>query len=71
MGFFGFVFNCGKFLVLRILLLLLLLRHLSRDSPPTGSTSSPMGTVPRFTVVVGLTGDKLCHTRFPTVDYLS
>ena len=38
---------------------------------PTGSMSSPMGTAPRFRVVVGLTSDALCQTRFPTVDSLS
>ena len=30
-----------------------------------------MGTVSRFTVVVGLTSDTLCHTRFPTFQFLS
>ena len=42
----------------------------ARDSP-AGSMSSPMGTASRFRVVVGLTSDALCQTRFPTVDSLS
>ena len=41
-----------------------------RDSS-TGSMSSPMGTVSRFRVVVGLANDALCQIRFPIVDWFS
>ena len=66
MGFFGFVstvgISCSKASSSSAS---------ARGSPPTGSMSSPMGTVSRFTVVVGLTSGALCHTRFPTVGSLS